>query len=420
MNFPRIKSFWAVSLGHATNDIFMSMGPVLLAFLSAQVLPISNTQIGAAVSAQQLAGAVSQPVFGYLADRGGPRWQRWLGIGGVLWVIAFLLLAVMLAMTGQFWLMVIPYALAALGSGAFHPVGTMHAAEVDRDRAASNLSYFFLMGQSGLALGPALTGILLDVANPAGANTISVAPIYWLGILSLPVVGFMALAMPRHTPTVTADAAPSTSNSVSRTAAPVGALILLAVVVMLRSLAQPGSVAFIPRLFQQKGWEPSEYGLITSSFWIASAFAGVLFGQLADRYPRRLVIAGSLLFAVPTLFFLPLAEGKVLAFALAIGAGGLTGGSHSVIVALAQSLIPSSKGLASGLTLGFLFGSGAIGSFVLGSLSDTIGLDGAFQIVAGAAVIAALLALRLPAGTQRSTTVPETAPSETTVTTRAR
>ncbi len=402
MNIPRSKSFWAISLGHTINDIFTSMGPVLLAFLSARVLPISNTQIGAAVSAQQLAGALSQPLFGYLADRGGPRWQRWLGVGGTLWVVALLLISVTLALSGNFWLMVIPYALAALGSGAFHPVGTAHAAEVDREHAASNLSYFFLMGQTGLALGPGLAGLLLDAANPAGAATVTITPLYILGIISLPIIGFMAISMRGAQARPAASATPTPSGQ-ARPALnlPVKALALLAVVVLLRSLAQPGSVAFMPRLFQLKGWDPSEYGLITSSFWIASGISGVIFGQLADRFPRRAVIAVSLLASVPALFFLPVAETKALAFALAIAAGGMTGGSHSVIVALAQSLIPGSKGLASGLTLGFLFGTGAIGSFILGSLSDQIGLDVAFQIVAGAVVIAALLALRLPAGTQR-------------------
>ncbi|MBN2471247.1 MAG: MFS transporter, partial [Anaerolineae bacterium] len=213
MNIPRNKSFWAISLGHMINDIFTSMGPVLLAFLSARVLPISNTQIGAAVSAQQLAGALSQPLFGYLADRGGPRWQRWLGIGGTLWVVALLLLSATLALNGSFWLMVIPYGLAALGSGAFHPVGTMHAAEIDREHAASNLSYFFLMGQTGLALGPALAGMLLDSANPAGVAAVTVAPLYILGIISLPVIGFMAIAMRSIQRPATGTAASSTPHS---------------------------------------------------------------------------------------------------------------------------------------------------------------------------------------------------------------
>jgi FSR family fosmidomycin resistance protein-like MFS transporter len=403
MNIPRIRSFWAVSIGHMVNDTFTSMGPVLLAFLSVQVLPITNTQIGAAASAQALVGALSQPLFGYLADRGGTRWQRWLGVGGVLWVIGFLLLSTALAMTGQFWLMVIPYALAALGSGAFHPVGTMHAAEVDREHAASNLSFFFLLGQTGLALGPALAGILLDAANPAGSA--SVTPLYLLGLAALPVVGFMAIALPGITHRAPdAAAGPAPAAAPIRASIPVKALTLLAAVVMLRSLAQPGSVAFIPRLFQQKGWDPSEYGLITSSFWIASGFAGVFFGQLADRYQRRYIIAGSLFFAAPALLLLPLAEARVLSFGLAIIAGALTGGSHSVIVALAQSLIPSSKGLASGLTLGLLFGAGAVGSFLIGGLSDRIGLAASFQIVAIATVVSALLALRLPAGTQKLAT----------------
>jgi FSR family fosmidomycin resistance protein-like MFS transporter len=405
MNLPRGRAFWGVALGHMINDIFMSMGPVLLAFLSAQVLPISNTQIGAAVSAQQLVGAISQPLFGWLADRGGLRWQRWLGTGGVIWVIGFLMLSLALAMTGQFWLMIVPYALAALGSGAFHPVGTMHAAEIDRKHAASNLSFFFLMGQSGLALGPALAGLLLDIANPAGASTVSVMPIFLLGVAALPAAGFMGIAMAgrRAVPpraksiTPTADVPPTASAAI-----PVKALLILSIVVTLRSLAQPGSVAFIPRLFQEKGWDPTEYGLITSSFWIASAVAGVLFGQLADRYERRFVIAGSLLLAVPALFFLPVVEARLAAFGLAIAAGGLTGGSHSVIVALAHDLIPGSKGLASGLTLGFLFGTGAVGSFLIGAVSDQIGLSSAFQIVAGLVILAGLIALLLPSGTTHS------------------
>lgn len=398
MNIPRQRSFWAIAVGHTTVDIFTSMGPVLLAFLSAQVLPVSNTQIGAAVSAQQLAGSLSQPLFGWLADRGGARWQRWLGAGGVLWTVIFLVIAVALAMTGQYWLMVVPYALAALGSGAFHPVGTMLAAEADSDHAASNLSYFFLLGQAGLALGPALAGILLDRANPPGTGAVTVTPIYVLGLLALLPIGLLAINMPSGR----ARSRPAVAASPEATASlPVRALTLLALMVMLRSMAQPGSVAFIPRLFQSKGWDPTEYGLITTSFWLASGIAGVIFGQLADRYDRRHVIAGSLLLSVPALYLLPVSGEKFLAFGLAIAAGALTGGSHSVIVALAQTLIPGRKGLASGLTLGFLFATGAVGSLLIGGLADKIGLSSAFQIVALVMIAAGMTALWLPAGTQR-------------------
>jgi FSR family fosmidomycin resistance protein-like MFS transporter len=96
------------------------------------------------------------------------------------------------------------------------------------------------------------------------------------------------------------------------------------------------------------------------------------------------------------LFFLPEADGFV-ALGLAVAAGALTGGSHSVIVAMTQRLLPARKGLAGGLTLGFIFGTGALGTLVIGGLSDRVGLLTAFQIVAGVTAVTSLLAWRLPA-----------------------
>ena len=58
MFLARKPLFWAVSFGHLTIDMFNGMGPVLLAFLSAHMLPLSNTQIGFAVSAYALVGEV--------------------------------------------------------------------------------------------------------------------------------------------------------------------------------------------------------------------------------------------------------------------------------------------------------------------------------------------------------------------------
>jgi FSR family fosmidomycin resistance protein-like MFS transporter len=185
---------------------------------------------------------------------------------------------------------------------------------------------------------------------------------------------------------------------------PLRAFGILGVVVALRSLAQPGSVTFIPVLFQQKGWSPSEYGAITSSFWIASGVAGVMFGNLADRFDRRAVIAVSLFLAVPMFFMLPLVDGPV-AFLLAILAGGLSGGSHSIIVVLAQDMIPAAKGFASGTIMGFIFATGALGSLLIGTISDQIGLETTFQLVAAATLAASVVALALPAGRQQSSAV---------------
>jgi FSR family fosmidomycin resistance protein-like MFS transporter len=176
---------------------------------------------------------------------------------------------------------------------------------------------------------------------------------------------------------------------------PVKPLLILAVMILLRSLAANGSGVFLPRLFQQKGWDAAHYGLITSGFWLASGLTGVFFGHLADRYQRRTVIAVSLFLSAPVFFILPFIDG-LPAFVLAIAAGALGGGSHSIIVVLAQEMIPGRKGFASGAIMGFIFATGAVGSLFIGGLSDLIGLSASFQVVAMITAIASLLGFLLP------------------------
>lgn len=411
-NFPRKRVFWAVALGHLTNDTFMSIGPVLLAFLSISIMPLTNTQIGLMLSATQLMGAISQPPFGLLADRNG---GRWLGAGGVAWTVGFFMVALVGAQTGYYWLVFFPFVFRAVGSGAFHPAGSMHAANSDQDRPASSMAYFFLMGQLGLAMGPFLAGQLLDMANPNSHSLFltpfdsfydgayvwwgTITPIFYLALPAIPVVVFMALTLPnaaRYRAQNPREIVVQDQSASNGSALPMNTIIIFGIMVALRSLAQPGSVAFFPVLFQDKGWSPTEYGAITSVFWIASAVAGVVFGNIADRVDRRLVITGGLLLSAPAFFVLPIVDGG-LAFAMAIAAGGLTGGSHSIIVVLAQDLLPKSKALASGSILGFIFATGALGTLLIGTASDLIGLNATFQGVAVVVALAGILALALPA-----------------------
>jgi len=98
--------------------------------------------------------------------------------------------------------------------------------------------------------------------------------------------------------------------------------------------------------------------------------------------------------AIP-LYFLPLNSGWQ-AFPLAVVAGGLLGASHSILVVIAQDLLPLRKAFASGITLGFLFGVGAVATWSIGQLADVWGLTLLIQLGAGIGILSALLALFLP------------------------
>ena len=221
-------------------------------------------------------------------------------------------------------------------------------------------------------------------------------PIILLSLLSLPAIILMATSIPRHHEHHEEQNKRKAERENGTTQKlPLFAFLVLGVIVLLRGLGQQGSVAFVPVLFEQKGWDAAAYGAITSSYWFASAVSGLVFGRLADRFDRRMVMMLSMLFSAPAFFLLPAYEGA-FAFFLAIAAGGLSGGAHSLIVVMAQDLIPMRKGFASGAILGFIFATGAIGSLAIGFISDQIGLALTFQIVAVMIAVAGALSLLLP------------------------
>ncbi len=382
MTILRNRLFLATALGHMTVDTFNNAGPVLIAFLSVP-MGLSNAQIGLAAGLYTAAGSVSQPLFGWIADRYG---GRWLAGGAVLWLGGLMALATFVAPAGNFLWLVIPYALAGLGSGAFHPVGAANAAGTGAAarKAATATAFFFLFGQVGLAGGPVIAGFVLDVVGLRG-----------LQLLALIVLPISVLLLTAPYPRKQRPSPGKQTGSAPKAQVAWGGIILLALLIATRSWAQLGTVTFLPKLFQQKGWEPTAYGAITGTMWFAAAIMGVLAGQAADRWGRRQVVFTALIGSVIPLYFLPVADGWP-AFALALLAGGLTGAPHSIIVVISQSLLPGKKAMASGLTLGFMFGVGAIANLGIGRLADSWTLAGAMQLGAAFALVSGLMALVLP------------------------
>jgi MFS family permease len=107
--------FSSVALSHFMVDVFNSARPVLLTYLG-----LTETEIAWISTIYIWASALTQPVFGWLSDRVGP---RWLAAGGVLWMTVFFSGAVYIPAAGGLVCLII----AALGSSSFHPVGTTQA-----------------------------------------------------------------------------------------------------------------------------------------------------------------------------------------------------------------------------------------------------------------------------------------------------
>ncbi len=390
MNLRRLS---AVSFGHFTIDILNSSIAMIITVMAVP-FELTNGQIGLGVMIYQLVGSLSQPPFGWLADRLG---GRWLGAIGLLWTATFYAIA---TYADTYLFLIVFMSLAALGSGAFHPQGAMVASDAGQKRSSSSTAIFFLLGQIGLAFGPILAGIVLERLGLSGARILSIA--------ALPVVAWMALGLYRPIQPRSDEesaARPQRRSSVERRWA---VMVAFAMLVALRATVQQGYYGLLPKFFADQGLSPSEYGLLVGIFSITLAVGTLVGGILGDSIDHRKLLIWALLLTAPFTYTMLLVGGW-LYVVLAAVAGFLVGIPHSVLVVMAQQLLPKRQGLASGAVLGFMFATGAAGTGLAGWIADFTGMAAALHGVALlpiAAGISAFFLARQPAASTVSVASP--------------
>lgn len=383
----RNRQLMAVVGGHFMIDVLNSTGAVLLAVLAGP-LGLSNTQIATAITAYLLIGALSQPLFGLLADRLHGRAMLLAAIG-VGWM-GFFYALVALAPT---WAMLLPFfLLAPLGSGLFHPVGTASAALAEPDRASSATAIFFFGGQAGLAFGPLMAGYLTGHFQSMGIIPLAVLALIPSALLFMASGSAAGQAQPA--------AGHHARPAVARHQIATGMIIAFIALVAIRSSIQQTYQAFLPKLFSDRGWDPTMFGLLAGVFMGAGAVGQVITGNLADRFGMRVTILWPLLLSVPTGLLCFLAPSTWMIFLACAVTGILVGGQHSVLVVYAQRLLPVKQSFAAGLILGFTFASGTIGTWLSGRFADVIGLQNVMLAITLLGVPAGILGVTLP-GRQR-------------------
>jgi FSR family fosmidomycin resistance protein-like MFS transporter len=383
-SFLQQRSYLAVGITHFFVDILNSSRNLLVAILAISI-GLTNAQVGIALLLYNVGNSLSQPLFGLLADRVG---ARWLVVGGMGWMMVFYGLAALVAD----WPALIALTVAGVGSGAFHPTGTMVASKASQAQRTQATALFFMSGQLGLFAGPILAGMLLEQFGRPG-------------YLVLPAVSFIAFASGWQwllgRATHLHDSSAHHGQSSGQSAAPdqlFRRASLLSLIILAGSTVSIGSISFAPKLFTELGYTPAYVGWLSGLFMMGSAFGGVTGGWIADRRGgKSVILLGAVGVILPIFFYIP-AEG-IFRFALLLLAGFFGGMPHSILILMAQSLLPGRQALASGLALGFMFFSGSVGSFFLGIIADTVGLATALQGTAALPLIAVVATLLLPKAT---------------------
>ena len=373
--------FFAVSSGHLAVDFLSGQRYVLLTYMTSE-LGMPNVTLGFLSMTYNLSAALIQPFFGYITDRVGP---RWLITSGVLWMGIFYSLGTLTPGKAG----VILFLLASIGSGAFHPAATMLSTERGRSlyagRETTAAAYFFLFGQAGAFMGPLLGGLMLDHAGPASLAL--------MATLALPV-GLNA-SFRLRVPVLVDKTEEVISSSSKRLSQGTFVITCFAILAAFQSWSQQNMVTFLPKYLSELGQTPGIYGIATALFTGGYALGNFLGGYLADRFGKRLVVSVMFTLASLSVLLLPLTGISTWLYILIPVAGALIGANFSIIVVLAQGIIPGGRAMASGLILGFLFSSGALGGWLSGYLADLWGFTLVFQLTAALLIIASILTLTL-------------------------
>jgi len=367
--------FSSVALSHLMVDVFNSARPVLLTYLG-----LSETNIAVISTIYIWTSSLTQPFFGWLSDRVGP---RLLAAGGVLWMGIFFTGAVYLTGTGGLLCLII----AGLGSSSFHPVGTAQATLQGRvhleGRDTTATALFFMAGQIGHFIGPILTGLILAWLG-----------LHWLVILSIVSIpiGFSLAYQLRHNHP---HPKPPHEDGSLRLQAGIGFVVLLAAVATLQSWAQSNMIAFVPKYIKDLGQTAVTYGNIAGLFMGGSALGNIIGGHLGDRFTKRKVAATALFLAAFPILVISRIGWSPWLYVLIPLSGACTGAVHSIMVVLAQRAISGGMALASGLILGFIFSAGALGLLFTGPLAEKYGFPTVLVMTTGLVLLASPLAWML-------------------------
>lgn len=354
-DFLRNGKLLTLMLGHFTVDSYAGVIPVLYPLLIGR-FQLSLATVGLLSLAYSGMAAVSQPLFGIIADRFGTRFTG-VALGWTAMTFA------LVGFINSFPLLVALACLSGLGSGMFHPLGALDVrALLPSWRRSLGMSVYVTAGTLGLAAGP-LIGVLIFGVFALHGTALLVIP----GVLT---GAYLLWRMRSRLPAVAVEAKATASSH----AVPYFALAAVIGVMMSRSWTVAVFQAFTPTWYKQLGFGPQFYGPLATTLVLASAVGTVGSGSLADRFGRRTVILATLVLSLPAIFLYTMYPGP-WAFGTAILIGFLAASTAPLMLLMAQQLMSARAGLASGLVMGLGFVTGGIGIPVNGAIADHIGLQ---------------------------------------------
>lgn len=341
---------------------------------------LTTLETSVLVAVLAITTALTQPLFGAVADRIG---QRGLVVAGVITTTTLLPLSAWAPNVG---IVVAVLAIGGLGSGAFHPAATT-AIRGTSDSPEAAVGLLTAGGMVGLAIGPVALLLVVAAIGPPG-----------LAVISLAGAGVAAMLWRR----LPAGGASRARGKLFDRRLLRGAPARLTLAVALASLSAITFLNATPMALVADGRAATDptIGLVLATFTGAAAVGTVVGGVLASRLGRRPVVVGSMLAAVVPLIVTVATGPTVVTYWIAVAAAGaLVHLALPTMVVAAQEAVPGAEGAATGLVVGGAMGAAGVAYIAVGHLQGVLGIPTASVVAFAALIPAAWVAARaLPGG----------------------
>ena len=361
---PSSNRAWLFALGHFINDLYPAFLPPLLPLL-VEKFQLTFTRASVLATVLSFSSSMTQPLFGYLADKLGGRTFLILGplVGGVSlsWIGAI----------DHYSFLIFLLILGGMGVASFHPEAAAMSASLSGRKKTLGMSIFMLGGNAGYGLGPFL--ILLTVTNLG---------MEWSFLASLPALG-LAWLMYRYAPLPekqTAAVLRSPSPLEPPRSRQLVRFSLLMGVVVFRVMAALSITTFLPMIQKFRGFSLLAAGSSFTVFMVCGALGGVTGGILADRVGRKKLILSSFIIIIPVLLAFLFLKGPASFLILSL-LGFLFFLSEPACIVLAQEMAPGRARTVSGIVMGMAWGLAGFGVLATGALADAFGLEWALRFL---------------------------------------
>ena len=358
----------AISVAHLLNDMIQSLILAIYPLLR-EDFSLSFVQIGMITLTYQLTGSLLQPLIGHFTDKHPQPWSLPVGMGFTLSGL------ILMAVAGNFTMVLIAAALVGTGSSVFHPESSRVARMASGGRHGLAQSLFQVGGNLGSSLGPLLAALIIA---PYGRGNMA-----WFSLAALLAI-VVLLQISRWYQTQNRIAKKSTATFVSplprkKVVLAIGILLMLIFSKYFYLASLSSYYTFY--LMQKFGLSIQNAQLHLFAFLFAVAAGTVIGGPIGDKIGRKRVIWASILGVAPFTLLLPHAS-LMWTGVLSVIIGFVLASAFSAILVYAQELIPGRIGMVSGLFFGFAFGMGGLGAALLGLLADHTSIELVYQICA--------------------------------------